>query len=527
MGFQISDFRFQNKIDLFIRKAKRGEKLKALDGNTYELDETMLVIADPKKPVAIAGVMGGEETGVTAATKNILLEAAIFDPVSVRKTSRKFGLRSESSTRFEKGTPWNYPEIAQVRAQELLEKYAEARMSGLAAESRPAPRAVVVQGNAASINHLLNIKLTPAKVKSTLSSLGFKVKGGLKFSVSVPDWRLDIKIPEDLTEEVGRIYGLNKLIPTMPRGELKLPVANPLRELSEAARDWLRGLGYDEVYNYSFYGRDALEKDGSSPTREPHAQVSNPINPNQELLRVNLTRNLLEAASKNARLFDAVKIFEIGKVFHPNPSLPPIKLRGGEVGLPHEETHLAMVCVIKGASEEEVWRKFKGDVAALIGKQVKHEFKQVDGGLDIYFDDTWVGWIGLLSEDRKLAWKIKDPCAVLEFNLGAVLKSPFYPLKYAPIPEFPPALRDIAFVVDEQVKYEAVEKVLRGADPEITKLELFDIYRGKSIGNDKKSLAFHLTLQSRQKTFSDQEIDAVMNKIKYALGEKLRAEIRV
>ncbi len=525
----------RNKTEIFIRNAKKGEKLKALDGKIYELDETMLVIADTERPVAIAGIMGGEETGITAETKNVVFEAAIFDPVSVRKTSRKLGLRSESSARFEKGIAWLLPELAQTRAFVILGPRAEEshtmtlpRVGALTyVRATPAHKPIFISQKVSAINQMLNLRLTPVKLKSILTSLGFvysevrsqkRLRSDLeqKFCVRSPWWRLDIKIAEDLYEEVGRIYGLNKLGATRPQGEIVLSPVNPLQRLSKAASDVVCSLGYDEVYNYSFYSRETVVKDGSSIEHEPHLQLDNPINPNQEFLRTNLLRNLLDTASRNAKNFEEVKVFEIGKVFHP---------KAAELQ-PSEQTHLALVSLSRGASIETIWRAFKGDIVFLIGKDKQAEFRESQQGLDIFLNGVWVGWMGLLSTERQSAWKINGPCMTAEFNLDAVLDVKTQPLRYSAIPEFPLVRRDIAFIIGETVPYVEVQKVLRRADPLITAIELFDLYRGQGVARGKKSLAFHITLQSLNKTLSDHEIDAVMQKLVRLLKEKFNVNVR-
>ncbi|MEK7165109.1 MAG: phenylalanine--tRNA ligase subunit beta, partial [Patescibacteria group bacterium] len=331
-----------------VRRAKKGEKLLALDDKTYNLDDSMLVIADEKQPVAIAGVMGGKESGVTSETKTVILESAIFDPVAVRKTSKILGLRSESSARFEKGLDPAATEEALDQAAAMIAELSNGvilkGIVSVGAARRIGGRAIKI--STTEITNLLGAEIKPQKIKSILQSLGFGVSGnGQNLNVKIPSWRADVSMGADIVEEIGRMVDYNTLPKTLPSTSLQSKPIEPLQLLRRNLRKYLTSAGYSEILTYSFYDEKLLNLSGVS--EDNHIKVINPVNSENKFLRANLLPWMLSKLSQNSALLarEQFQLFEIGKVFvKPN----------------HEKWQLAVGLIDTTASDEILYRRLRG-----------------------------------------------------------------------------------------------------------------------------------------------------------------------
>jgi len=495
---------------IVVRTAKSGEKMVTLDNQTRHLDSSMLVIADSKKSIAIAGVMGGLSSEISNKTQDVILESAIFDSKSVRHTSQKLDLVSDSSLRFEKGLDWNATEVALDRAAQLMAKLGSGKVvpGFIKVAKEPKDLNPVIKLSLERIKLYLNLKFTSKETMRILRNLGFEIKLASKdiLEVKIPSWRPDVRLEEDLIEEIGRIYDYNKLKPTFLTGKLK-PVQLP-KELAceNKIKDLMARLGFSEVYHYSFYGEDLAKKCGLEPHH--HLRVANPLNPDQALMRITLMPRMFETAAKNAKEFDQFKIFEIGKVFLPQK---------GE--LPDEQTRfLALVLGKDGLLE------IKG-VLAKIFEEVNiqnYSFLEMKDKLMIYIDKKAVGFLSKSSPILKNAFKIKKDFAYLALDCSSLIKLASESKKYQPISIFPEMVRDLAFFVEEGIRYEQIEKEIKDIDPLLTKIELFDVYEKEG----KKSLALRLFFQSKERTLKSEEVDKLMDKINKILENKFKIKVR-
>jgi len=484
------------KLQIIVRNARKGERILALDGKEYELDETNMVIADSKKPIAIAGVIGGEETGVSAKggsasggdekTQDIVLESAVFEPKSVRLTSKNLGVRTDSSVRFERGFDPALTEQAINRAADLIVEIAGGEaLKGIVRVGKIQSVKKDIKVSADEINSLIGAEIPEAKIISILKSLNCAIKkSGKNLIVTPPSYRLDLNLPADIAEEVARVYGYNKLSENYLDGELYPAAKNNLLENIKFIREEMLKMGFDEVYNSSFYGEKEKMEDGNVE----HLEIENPMSPEERYFRASLLPGLCKNVIVNENNFDEIKIFEIGKVAKiPHPTSPFTK-GGGTEGNLIEETKVAAAIFLKKGKDADKYRKIKG-AAERLSKILNINISKIDRGADgIYF---------------------------FEFAIPQLIPVKIF---FKPLPKFPGITRDLSVVVPAEVKWSQIEEIVRKESGSLfLSIELFDIYEG--------SLAFHINFLHPERTLKNEEIDEIISKIIKNL-EKLGAIIR-
>lgn len=483
-----------NKI--VVRRVKKAETIIALDDKTYELAENMLVITDGTAPIAIAGVMGGAHSGVTKSTKNIILESAVFDPISIRKTYRALNLRSESSIRFERGIDAAGTEKALDRVTQLILEWAGGNAGTATKVGQWKNSNGKVSVSAEKINEVLGIELKPREVVEILKRLGFGVTGTSTLVVTVPSWRHDVTLAEDIIEEVGRIHGYNNMNPTLLRGELRPGAIDPLWQIKEQARDAMQNMGWTECMTYSFYDEASVKEAGGE-----HLELENPLNPGQQFLRRSMLPRLLEVASKNARTELSVKLFEIGRVFHP-----------GKNTLPNEPTMIAAVIIGK-QNDIALYREAKG----VLGKILQ----QIDVSMDIK------NIISVLVEAKRAQYKIKQNAVVFEFVLPVAHEKSVARKKFHAYSEFPEIERDLSLIIDRAISWNKVQALIEKLSGGILKkIDVFDVYQGKEVAEGKVSLAFHLVFGSSERTLTSEEVSKVITDVVTQLQKHFNATVR-
>lgn len=524
-----------------VRPARPGEKLKTLDGQDRELSPDNLVIADTKGPIALAGVMGGAESEVSATTKNVLLESACFDFVSVRKTARQFNLFSEASTRFSRGVHPEQALPAAVRAAQLFAAHAGGEVLAGVVDAYPGPLPPqVVRLTSADITRLLGFDIPAAEVERVLTALQFQVKpeaaGG--WSVTTPPTRLDIQAGvADLVEELARVYGYDNLPERLLPLELPEPKGNRAIELEDRTRDLLADQGVQEAITYSLTSEEA--EAGFAADGAPFVKLLNPISPERGVMRRSLLPGLLAVAQKNLEATDAVSLYELGFVYLP---------RAGE-RLPDEPRRLAIV--LCGKRAPAAWDDPQGAPAA------QFDFFDLKGVVEALAADLhlpavafaaaqsvpWlhpmraaelrvngaaVGAFGELHPKVASRFGFGDRAVqVAELDLEAVLGAVPERYGYKPFSTFPPAKRDIAVVVPHATTAEQVLSEIRAAGGDLlTDAALFDVYRGAGLPEGTKSLAFALTYQAPDRTLGDKEIAKAHERVEGRLRHVLDAQIR-
>jgi len=504
------DANLLNGESIIVRRAKKGEKLAALDEETYTLNPDILVIADEKKAVAIAGVMGGMDTGVTEGTHNIILESALFDPVSVRKTSKALGLRSESSSRFEKGVDQEVVEVAIDYAASLIQEVAGGTvLNGVVSAGVLKDASKSVKLPITEVNRILGIDVTSAKAKSILQSLGFIVTGSKKvLNVKVPSWRVyDSNGPEDLIEEIGRMLDYNTMPKTLPTTELTSPVLEPLHQLRHNLRHYLAGIGYSELLTYSFYQEDAIKL--SAHPKSEHIKLTNPVNEEYPYLRATLGPWMLQKLSQNSSILARVSfgLFEIGKVFR--------KTKG-------ESWKAAIGFIHTQLSDEALFRTLLGVIESFVGVRVVIEKDR--GSYRVLARKRVIGFITIYPKGSISGLRFRSSCAIafldLDTLLGSIAKEK---VMYETIPFYPVVERDLGIVVPNVVQYKELLQSIERFNQLIKKVQLFDVYHGLDTG---VSLALRLTFSSTDRTLESKEVDEIMEKLKIDLEKKYKVSFR-
>ena len=524
-----------------VRPARPGETLKTLDGVDRKLTPDMLVIADTAGPVALAGVMGGAETEVSAATTNVLLESASFDFLSVRRTMKVLNLPSEASLRFSKGVPPASVPAAAGRAAELLRLHAGATVCTGTVDVYPDPAPPrVIDLSMAEVRRVLGVGLPLAECARLLGTLEFGVEesGPDALRVTAPPHRLDIQEgPADLIEDLARLHGYDRLPATLLADELPPQAANEPLAFEEKLRDLLAGLGLQEAVSYSLTTPEAEKKAGTP--EGPYVTLLNPVSSERSVLRRGLLAGVLEAAERNLRHADAVRLFEVGSVYLP---------REGEK-LPDEPRRLALV--LCGRRRPEFWEDAARDSGTVDFFDLKGVVEALAAALnlpdvsyrppqspvpslhpkrsaELLSGNKLLGTFGELHPRVAEALKLEGK-TVLGGELDVEVLRAAAPARFraAPVPQFPAALRDVAVVIAEDVPAGRVESEIRAAGGGLlSAVRLFDVYRGDSIPPGTKSLAYALTYQAPDRTLTDKEVDKAHKKIEDRLTHVLKAQVR-
>lgn len=510
---------------IVVREAAAGEKMKALDGDSYELKAGHLVIADAERAVAVAGVMGGEETGVTDKTVDIVIEAAAFDAVSIRRTARALGLHSDSSKLYEKGLSTELVEVALERAAELAAELAGAEAASKRFDVHAAPyKRLVFPFRPARAAELIGVSIPAARMKKILTDLGFKVAGAAKkWNVVVPYWRdHDIEGERDLVEEVARVYGYGNLPSVIPDGTL--PLAEPERSLAweDKAKRHLKDWGFTELMTYSFISKELAEKTRIDLSKT--LRVANPLTEEFEYMRPGLLNSVLKVVSENQEEVVEGSAFELANVYRPR-----------ENDLPQELPRLLFVCWGRYTDGRQVFA-VKGALVALLEEfGVRGVVIERDSETGVWHPGRMgtvkiggegLGAVGEIHPETLKKFGIERRVAAVSLDFAKLLEFASTAKFYSPIPEFPRVKRDLAFVVERHIEHAAVAGKIRQADAMITSVELFDVFEGKNLGERKKSMAYHLEFGAPDRTLKAEEVDRVMETVREALKKEFGAEAR-
>ena len=508
---------------LVVRMAEEGEKLTTLDNIERTLNNTDIVIADATHGVGLAGVMGGLETEVETASKSVVIEAAIFDSVKVRLTSKKI-LRSEASNRFEKGLDPARTYMAIERACSLLEKYANGKVvTGTVVYDKTVNNEKEIDIAFKNVNDVLGTVIPDEEILNVFRKLGFTytVKGEI-VNVKVPTRRLDISIKEDLIEEVSRIYGVDNI-------QGKLPVV-PMRKgnydrTQREIRNKMIALGLNETLSYILINDKEVHKFTLDEFEE--LRLLDPITEDRNTLRYTMIPSLYKIYEyNNARGQKDISLFEIGKgffkkgeIYGENTKL--CALMTGKYSLGLNNVKNVDFYTIKGVVEEVL------DYLGYAGRYMltKRELpKEMHPGQSAYINvnGTNVGIIGKLHPNVT-----KEDVYVFEINLDELLQKKVGKMKYKEVSKFPSIKKDVAFVVDKKLVSKDIEKVIKSAGGSLlTEIEIFDVYTGSNVADDKKSIAYSLTFADNKKTLTDEEINSLMDKVMENVCNKFGAEVR-
>ena len=508
---------------LIVRMAKENEKMITLDNEERTLDENDIVIATKKEPVALAGVMGGLNTEVEDDTKNIIIEAAIFDSVRVRKTSKKI-LRSESSNRFEKGLDPKRTYMAIERACHLLEKYASGKvLSGMLEYNKTNSDDKQIKIEYKNINDVLGSNISNKDILDVFRRLGFKCQDNKDYViVTVPSRRGDISIKEDLIEEVSRIYGVDNIESTLPKtGE----IANTYDKTNRLIRHKMSSLGINETLTYVLVN----DKESHMFTNEEYEEIRllDPITEDRNTLRHNTLESLFKVYNYNKSHSNKdVSIFEIGKGFYKKDDkyFEEEKLgclMSGKYSLSVGNDKNVDFYIIKGIVEE---------LLDYLGYKDRYSFKELDKTIkefhpyqsaSIIVNGKEVGILGKLHPNTA-----KDVYA-FEINLSILKDIKVGSIKFKEINKYPTIEKDMAFIVNKDVPSLDISKEIKKSGGKlVTNVDIFDVYTGVNIGDDNKSIAFKVTFEHYNKTLTDDEVMPVFNKIIDSIETKFKAKLR-
>lgn len=501
---------------IIVRRARSGEEIVTINGARRALFHDMLVIADGKRPVAIAGIMGGRETEVSESTRHILLECAQFEPRQVRRTSKATGIASDSSYRFERDVDPEGVELASKMAVNLIKDFAEGEVvhgvidirSGKYEKKRITLRIE-------RLNKVLGLEIKRTIASDILKRLQFSILNEVDtfIDVEVPSYRGDVYREIDLIEEVSRIYGYNN-IPTKTSISVRGSVKSKYEIVEDSVRQFLIGLGFYEAKTFSIVDTSPLQSVNLWSNRVG-IDIANPLRQEESRLRTCLLPSLIRTKIYNMNHgVEQVRIFEIAKVY----------LAGEK--LPEEKTCLAILADMD-------FLTLKGIVESLLvslGITSKCEWMTFAGSIPFKTDKTAKiqlvsNILGYMGEAKELEFKT-SPCMV-ELDLDLLVKMSNFSKYFQTLSQYPPVLRDLAIIVDEEVAWASIEKCIVAANISfMTAINFFDIYRGKQIPPGKKSIAFNLCFQSSDRTLKSEEVDVAQHMILDSLYKTLGAELR-
>lgn len=530
------DLELLGEHTIVVRRARRAEQIRTLDGVDRQLDDQSLVIADAKDPVALAGVIGGQDSEVTPSSTNILIESAHFDPTSILLTSKRLGVRTEASARFERGVDPSGTSFAAARAARLMAELAGGKVASGEIDVYPKViEPVTLDLRPERTNAVLGISLEAGRMASILESLGARVETGVRLTVTVPTYRRDLEREIDLIEEVARIHGYDRIPSTVPRGGGFSSGLTADQRLAHRLSGALVSQGLSQVVNYAFMRPGDLDLLRLVPgdRRRSLVMLLNPLAETGEAMRSTMLPGMLRTAASNVNRGNRdLALFESGRAF----------ISQGETELPHETDTHALLLVgdyFPGGWSEPArpadFFDMKGIVENLSSRaravglifEVSDEpFLAPGRAASVMVGGRKAGYIGQLHPAVASAFDLEGEFYVAEIESEALL-SASKPGVYAPVGRFPNVKVDIAVVVAESLEAKAVEDIIRSSGGDLLRsVRLFDLYRGPQVGEGNKSLAYALEFGSPESTLTDEQAHAELDRVIEALHRELGASIR-
>ncbi len=515
-----------NKI--IIDTSKDGDVFVTLDGAERKLPEGVLMINDAAKPIGIAGIMGGLNSEITEDTKKVILEVANFDGDSIRSSSKKLGLRTEASGRYEKGLDANLCEAAALRVCHLIEELGCGKVADGAIDIYPqVQEAKPIDVRASRVNHVLGTDISGDDMVKIFESLEMSVKvNGDVMTVTPPTVRMDLEAEIDYVEEVARMYGYDLLPTSIPKGS-EVAGLTKQEDARTRARDILTGLGLDEILTYSFVSPSSVDKAGISETdisKRNFVKIINPLGDDSSVMRTLLTPNMMDVLSKNnSKGNKEAALFEIGRIFNNvaiNCDGQPAEAEGLCIGMYGGD---ADFFVLKGIINELADRMgLKGELVYEAEKKLP--MYHPGRCANIIYNGELLGTMGEMHPDVAERYGITDRVYTCEILFSIIILHAAKEILYKPLPKYPAVTRDISLLTANEVTVGAIEDIIRENGGDILEdVMLFDVYRGKQVGEGMKSVAFNLSYRSPEKTLTDDEVNPVHAKIIEALREKLNA----
>ena len=526
---------------IIVRRAHENEKMQTLDGVQRMLTKEMLVIADARKPIALAGVMGGKESEINDTTKNIFLESAYFDPACVRKTSKVLGLSTESSYRFERGVDIEGVTRALDKAAQMIHELAGGDIIYGTIDKYPRPhKPATIKTRLARINKLLGINVKKKEVEDCLNRLGIafkttaRVKGDdVTWSIIPPSFRVDLLREVDIIEEIARIHGYENIPTILPTARLSPVKSSRMDFVREKARGILTSNGFLEAINYSFISPQLFE--GTSVDIKSSLKLLNPLTEEQSVMRQSLIPGLVQTMKYNVNHSNSdIKIFEMGRVFIPQ-------------GQKTEEREL-ISGLISGRRYDEAWNMsretvdfydIKGAVEQIltgfgigeytVAPKTDAPFLHHGKAGTVKVNNLEVGIMGEIHSDTMQKLDIKQPAYIFELDMYAMGMVLGAQKRYISIPQYPMIVRDVAMILNQDIPFQELCNVIKGLEIKLLeKVTVFDVYYGENIPEGKCSIALHFMYRSPERTLTDDEVNSVhsviLQKLKDAFGVEIRGE---
>jgi phenylalanyl-tRNA synthetase beta chain len=545
------------KPTIVVRRAKAGEEFITLDGQKHQLTTENLLIADEEKGIALAGVMGGQNSEIKDNTADVLIESAYFSPTNIRRTSKTLGLRTDASYRFERGADIDINDWAGARCAQLILETAGGQLAEGIVDAYPKPvepKQITLRHH--KVNELLGIELRPEEIEFYLGQLGLKTVGRKARPIGVgaapepvtfqiPTFRVDLKREADLIEEVARLHGVDKIPSTPPRGAIGTNAFDATHDVLAEARRILSGLGLNEAQGQTLISKSEILPQCGTKSEELVA-LANPLSSDMDVLRPSLLPGLIHSLRHNVshKNYD-VALFEVGRVFSVAQASSPVKTQTG--GLCHiEERRIAIALTGQRAlpfwSGDERDAKFdtydlKGVLEEFFGqfglrgmtftRRADPDQSGFVESATISLGKNQIGEFGQLLPALAKKYDLRDAVLLAELNLDLLLARRNPARSFKPLPQFPSIRRDVAMLVPEATPHDAVLQVVKQTKPaNLEAVELFDVFRGKNVPEGQKSLAYAFTYRAADKTLTDAEVNAAHTKIVEAFKTQLKAVVR-
>jgi len=519
--------KFSKKI--IIRKAEFGEKIYALDDKKYNLNSDVLVISDEKDPLAIAGIKGGKKAEITENTKDIVIESANFDSKIIRQARQKLNLITDASLRFEHEPDPNLTSTAINRASYLVQKICGGKIAkGIIDDYSQKTFARKINLDLKKSEKILGLKLDKNKVIQTLKKLEIKILKNKedKLLLEIPTFRPDLAITEDLTEEIGRIYGFNNIKSHIPKVSVIPPQRNDNVFWEGVSKNILKEAGFSEIYNYSFVDEKTAQI--LSLNKKKIIEIENPTSVDYKYLRPSLIPNLLKNLKENLKYFKNIEIFELGNVYKKEDNLEKRYLTGliSSPGSGPEDFYRAkgvLDLLLNKLGTVGIWydevRATPGESAIFIW--------QPERGAEIKIGNEEIGFLGEINLRTLEKLGISQKAVIFDIDFEKLQKICLEEHEYESLSRFPSAIRDLAVLIPKEIKVVQVLNVIENVGGILIRdIDLFDIYEGNEIPEGKKNLAFHIIYQAKDRTLKREEIDEIQRKIIKALEENPEWEVR-
>lgn len=522
---------------IIVKKAEKNEKFVTLMGEEKILNENDIVISDEKQSIALAGVIGGKEKEVNNTTTSIIIESANFDAIPIRKTAQRLNCRTDAAMRFEKSLDPQLCQLALNRIVELLKTMQKNIVisSEILETGDWKEELIIIDLNLDWLKKIIGEEIKEKTIKSILESLGLKVKEKTNkdWEVKIPSWRQeDLRIKEDLLEEIIRIYGYNNIPASLPDDKLEPPIKDPLLELIKKVKNILsRSYKMTEIYNYSFLGQEQLTKLNIDTNN--HLRLLNPSSSHFEFLRTDLIAGLVSNIQSNQAKKENLSFFEIGNIFLNVAGEIPKDKKQNE-SLPYQEKKLGLALAnYQGDSFsnlKSIITSFLNEIQnnlnlEFLPSDLEIPWAKKDENALIMLNNREIGFIAKLSPEAIKKNSLKKDVSLAEISLKNLLNilNETPKAEYQAPAKFPSLKRDLAFMIDQKILYNDINREIKNFSPLLKELELFDVY---NLEENKKSLAFHLSYASEEKTLSTEEVDKIQAELIKHLENKFSAQIR-